>query len=776
MFGLIRGEPGIGKTRLVYEFSNRARGLTHYWLTIHCSPFDAGAPFDPLISALSRNMGLDGVDDPGERSRLFDAGAQRHELDRQEQRAALAELLAVDVDKKLNCTTAQKRRLMIEALSKTLISPTTLTILHFEDIHWLDPSSLEVLEYIFSKGSKFPLLVLMTARPEFELPVSWKGMVLTINVERLLDADVRDLVGAMVESPAAVEELASRSDGIPLFAEALAKTHSESSRSSASVPQSLQELLYQSLDRLGDAKQIAQIAAVFGREFEVSQLLDVLDIGRHSLELQLAKLADSGLVFTSSPGHYVFKHALVQQLAYDSIPKRARRDLHLQIGELIADTRGDSVGPHVLAIHFSRARQHARAAELWLDAGRLAFRRSAYVEAANYLRTALEELPGIADELARDKQEITIQTYLGETLSALEGFAARSTQRAFERARELSEARNLTEEMFRAVSRLVGVAFVHSHNSHAHSLSSELQNIAKSMNDVRAMADADTLSGITAYQAGRFEEASDYFSRAVNYLISEQKSGSLMTAASHADAYQINTLWFLGKPDSAIRHAEAALARARSPAHPFNEAAVLMCLGVTRALRGEAELCRQVAFDLEALAREHNFMLHLGNAQCLLGMALSLGDDVERGIDELRMGLDTFDSLGQLAYATFYQSYLAGAYLRTDQLAHAESVLERTLDHAEEMGVNICTPELLRLTAELRLAQGEHQQADALLRRALALCDQQAARGAGLRVAISRLQAFPDVSDLRNDLKARLASFDEGLDTQDLRVAAQLVV
>jgi class 3 adenylate cyclase len=777
MFGLVLGEAGIGKSRLVDEFSQRVEKLSHQWLTMHCSPFDTNSPFQPIVAALAQTLSLDDTGSAEQRAQVFMAGVQRWGIEEADQIAVLADVMAVKIDGEsaLPETAAVKRRLTITALRRALVNPATLTVLHVEDVHWLDPSSRELIDGLIAEPGNHALLVVLTARPTFHPPASWRGRVMTLNVERLLEADVRELIAALAPGASANSTLVERSDGIPLFAEALAKS---GELSSSVVPPTLQELLYQQLDQLGEARATAQVASVFGREFEVNRLREILGLDYLALESHMATLVDSGLVFPGSAdggGAYVFKHALVQEMAYDSILKKTRRDVHLQIAELLAEKYAETTGPHVLALHFSKARRHARAAALWLEAGRKAFKRSAHSEAISYLRRGLKEIDGIKDALERDEQEITLQTYLGESLSALEGYGSQNTQLAFERARELSVARNRTDTTFRAISRLQAVALVQSHIDHAFALSHELQELAKSMDNPKATADANTMLGVTAYRAGDFPQAASCFQDAIAYHLIEHETGSFGSVAAHADAYHINTLWLLGQPDAAIAQAEAALARTRSQQHAFNEAAVLTCVGATRIFRGETEHTLQVAAELETLAQQHNFLLHAYNARCLRGMALIADGQLGGGIAELREGIEAFNSLGQGTYATFYKSFLADGYLRNGDLEDAEAVIQATLAHDAEVGVHNSTAELLRLQAELLALRGDKTQALALLARAQEMSDQQQTRGAGLRVAMTRYRIEPDSDAAREDLRARLDRFDEGLDTRDLREAGLLL-
>lgn len=778
-YGLICGEPGIGKSRLVHEFSASLEKKVHRWLSMQCSQFDSNSPFAPILATVAETLRLPYAESESERAALFEAGLERWGISEQAQVEALADVLGIETEQGKSLkpeTAAAQRRLLIDALCRTLVRPGALTILHVEDVHWIDPSSQELLDGLVAAHQESPLLILMTARPEYEPPMAWRGRVNTINVERLLDAEVKMLVSSLAPDDTSADQLAARSDGIPLFAEALAESHD---LNDPNVPTTLQELLYQQLDRLGEARATAQVAAVFGREFLLNRLQEILEIDPRMLEEHIGALLDAGLIFPGSradhQGHYVFKHALVHELAYDSLLKKARREYHLKIAELLANRYSESTPPHELARHFSQAREHERAATLWLEAGRHAFKRSGHQEAVGFLRQGLNEVTGISDETARAETEITLQTYLGESLSALEGYASENTQRAFERARELSIAINRTESTFRAVSRLQAVALVQSHLDQTYALSRELQALAASMDNPKAQADADTMMGITAYRAGKFDEAQKHFRDAIAYHLEEHETGNFGSVAAHADAYMCNILWLLGQPETAIEHGEAALSRTRATAHAFNEAAVLNCIGATRIHRGEFDKALAISKDLEALAQEHNFLLHSFNARCLRGIALVGKDQLQEGIKDLGGGIDAFVSSGQGTYATYYRSYLAEAYIMASQLEQAKKEIASTLAQDEEVGVNISTSELMRLRAWIHHIEREQSEAEALLQRALKISDQQKARGSSLRIAVSWVQLAPQSEVARQVLDERMASFDQGYETRDLRLAIKLL-
>ena len=771
-FALVVGEPGIGKSRLVHEFGKQLEDMPHRWLSMECSPFEVSSPFQPLVAALRHDFGLDGAD---QQPQQLAAAAAACGISSPEQVAALANLLDIDGHASASNATAQ-RRATIEAVHQWLVRPDQLTVLLVEDVHWLDPSSLEVIGGLIQQVSSAPLLVLLTARPAFAPDIAWRGRLNTINVERLLDADVERLIAQLADHAIdeATRQLARRSDGIPLFAEELAKTRADDTHGAAAVPTTLQELLYAQLDRLGEARTTAQIASVFGREFNTDMLQAVAQIETPVLDSHINKLNETGLILPrglASEHSYVFKHALIQELAYESMLKKQRRAVHLQIGNLLTTEHADTTGPHVPALHFSRAQDRERAAALWLQAGRNAFKRSAHTEAVDYLQRGLTEIPGIGDDDRRISQEIPLQTYLGEALSVLKGYAAQDAQLAFERARELSAGSNRIDAMFRAVSRLQSASLLNSHIDHSRALAAELQTLAASMNDARANADADTMSGVTEYAGGDFAAAARYFARAVSYHEHEHRSGTFGSIAAHADAFYINALWLLGQPDAAINHAEAALTRARSSDHAFNEAAVLNCLGAVRLLRGEVDDTLAVADTLATMASDHTFALHIGNAHCLRGAALVRAENVAQGIEELLEGIEIIRGTGQGTYATWHQPFLADAHLKVGNLDEADRVITRTLAHCEEVGVHTSSAELLRLRGQICSARRDDVAALGNIREAMELSEQQHALGWGLRAAVTYHTLARGDAESKRQLEQYYGRFDEGLDTADLRLA-----
>ena len=772
-FALLLGEPGIGKSRVVDEF--RRLGAQHISRTVvlQCSPFNINSPFRVLINGLRRDFALDRANQE-DHVVLLKAGVEQYGLQAPEHLTVLAALLDIDYSDKVMLSVAAERRAMIEAVKRWLLAGATPVVIVVEDVHWLDPSSIEVLDALINDPDASGVMMVLTARPEFEPQINWRGKLQSIPVERLLDQDIEGLIASLTNEPLSdkTRALAERSDGIPLFAEALVKTSAKTQM----VPNSLQELLVEQLDRLGEARVTAQVASVFGREFDTKMLMALAHQNPEVIGTHIARLLDSGLIFPArAGGGYVFKHALVQEMAYQTMVKKQQQALHLKVGNLLTVEFPDLAQsePHVAAAHFSSAGESVQAVPLWLQAGRDAFKRSAHVEAAGQFRRGIEQLSGIEDAEQRVTLEIALQTHLGETLSMVKGYAAAEAIQAFERAHELSVEADQLRDTFRAVSRLQAAALLRSHMDHARALATQLNSLAIALGDIKSITQANALSGITAFAAGEYVTARDHFELAVAAGI--EHPGQLASVATHADAFLINTLWDLGLPDSAVQHARGAQIRAAAQQFPFNEAAVMLNYCGVLQLRGEFDECIAKTDDLGLLCKEHSFVLQEGNAFCVRGAALAESGQVTQGIEQMLHGIHMIHTAGQDTYASASPPYLAAAYMALGDLDTAEEVIDKSLVQREERGLLNASCEHLRVRAEIYGARNEPQLARKTIRRALKISLEQECLGFELRVAMA-FHALTDGDDeATNCLKEAYQRFTEGFDTLDLRNARALI-
>ena len=376
----------------------------------------------------------------------------------------IADLLALpDTDRHpaLRLSPQQRKQRTIDALMRQLegLARAQPVLQIFEDMHWIDPTSLEAMDRTVELVRRLPVLLLMTFRPEFKPPWSGQPHVTAMSLSRLDERDGAALIEGIAGKTLPAEivaEIVDRTDGVPLFVEELTKAVLEagingpdaanrlSLTPSRAVPASLHASLMARLDRLGPAKEVAQIGAAIGREFSYELLAAVSSLPEQELRAAVDQLIASGLVFgrgTPPETFHLFKHALVQDVAYSTLLRRTRQQLHARIAQALEVRFPERAArdPEVLARHFSEAQQPDRAAGYWLRAGKQSTERSANLEAIRHLSRALESVKALPDGPERDRQELAVQSAIGTPLIAVHGYAAPETGVAFSRARALGE-------------------------------------------------------------------------------------------------------------------------------------------------------------------------------------------------------------------------------------------------------------------------------------------------------------------------------------------------
>ena len=466
----------------------------------------------------------------------------------------------------------------------------------FEDVHWIDPSTLELLGMVVERIQRLPVLVLITFRPEFQPPWTGQAHVTTLAMSRLGRRQGAQLVARVTGDkplPAeVVEQIVARTDGVPLFVEELTKTVLESGLLAdagdryelagplppLAIPATLHDSLMARLDRLAPVKELAQTGAVIGREFSHELLAAVADRPEAELRSALDQLVSSELVFrrgTPPDATYTFKHALVQDAAYQSLLKSRRLVLHARIASALEDGFADTVEhhPELLAHHLTEAGLVDRAMDFWLIAGRAASAKSANQEAIGHIGTALALLERLPPSQWQADRELDLQIALGAPLIATKGFAAPEVEVAYSRAEHL--ARDLCDKK-RLATALRGLCYLHhvrARFQRTDEFSMELVELAERSDDLLQIAEAHNARAFNLYHMGRHLPTWDHLQKSHEAI----ERGSLVNAFSlgvnieiFRQAYSSHCLWHLGYPDRALETAEGAIDLAQRLAHPFS--------------------------------------------------------------------------------------------------------------------------------------------------------------------------------------------------------------
>jgi class 3 adenylate cyclase/tetratricopeptide (TPR) repeat protein/ABC-type transport system involved in cytochrome c biogenesis ATPase subunit len=633
---LISGEPGIGKSRLAAALAERIAGEPHTRLRHQCSPYHTNSALHPFIVQLERAAGFKAGDTSEQRLDKLEAvlamGASRIEG----VTPLFAALLSIPFGERyppLALSSTQQRRRTLAALLDQFegLTHRQPILVLFEDLHWADATSLELLDLTVERVRQLPVLALFTFRPEFEAP--WVGLpnVGTLTLGRLERGDVENMVarltGGRVLPAEVMKQIVAKTDGNPLFVEELTKTVLEAGilvedaegyrldgpLPPLAIPATLQDSLMARLDRLASVREIAQIGAAIGRDFSYSLLRAVAGRDGTALKHALAQLEQAELVFRRGDppeANYSFKHALVQDVAYESLLKSRRQQLHGQIARTLEQGFADIVAsePEIVAHHFTQAGLADPAIDYWLKAGQHAARRSANAEALNHLARGLELLPNIDDPMLRNKSELLLQTSLGNSLRATKGWSIDMKQ-AYTRALQLCKESGFDEHTFPAVFGLCSWNFVRAALSEAQALAEHLVNTAENTDDSVYKVLAHEALGFTLFARGQFAAAHAALERSISMCEDSKATAYLDLSAQdprvHVRLYDGMVLWLLGYPDQALQICGEARRYADRSQHPFSEAMARTISLRVHQLRGEAAVVAGQADAAIALCEEH---------------------------------------------------------------------------------------------------------------------------------------------------------------------------
>jgi class 3 adenylate cyclase len=808
---LISGEPGIGKSRLAAALAERIAGEPHTRLRHQCSPYHTNSALHPFIVQLERAAGFKAGDTSEQRLDKLEAvlamGASRIEG----VTPLFAALLSIPFGERyppLALSSTQQRRRTLAALLDQFegLTHRQPILVLFEDLHWADATSLELLDLTVERVRQLPVLALFTFRPEFEAP--WVGLpnVGTLTLGRLERGDVENMVarltGGRVLPAEVMKQIVAKTDGNPLFVEELTKTVLEAGilvedaegyrldgpLPPLAIPATLQDSLMARLDRLASVREIAQIGAAIGRDFSYSLLRAVAGRDGTALKHALAQLEQAELVFRRGDppeANYSFKHALVQDVAYESLLKSRRQQLHGQIARTLEQGFADIVAsePEIVAHHFTQAGLADPAIDYWLKAGQHAARRSANAEALNHLARGLELLPNIDDPMLRNKSELLLQTSLGNSLRATKGWSIDMKQ-AYTRALQLCKESGFDEHTFPAVFGLCSWNFVRAALSEAQALAEHLVNTAENTDDSVYKVLAHEALGFTLFARGHFAAAHAALERSISMCEDSKATAYLDLSAQdprvHVRLYDGMVLWLLGYPDQALQICGEARRYADRSQHPFSEAMARTISLRVHQLRGEAAVVAGQADAAIALCEEHGFVHYLAMALILRGWASAQQGEFEKGIAEIQAGLEKERATGALVYESYTLGLLADACIKNERYGQAFDFLNQAqLRLDEENSERFYAAEIYRLLGETYLrSRRDLDQAERCFCKGLEVAREQKANSLELRLCLSSYDLYElrqNADKYRTQLGKIYESFTEGFDTTDLiRARARL--
>ncbi len=782
---LLVGEPGIGKSRIAAALIEQAVAEGATILRYQTSPQQGDSPLWPVRRHLVAEAGLDRL--PDDTARLQRLGELLGELEPEPAEAVrlLAELLDIgDAPPLAGMSAARRRDLVIEILVRRLehLARHTPVMILFEDLHWIDPTSLELVERILGRIAEARVLLLLTSRPEGQPHLTGHQHLTVMTLNRLARAAAMAIVKRVAGGDRLPEDMTAtiiaRTDGVPLYIEEMTRATLERGGDSNSVPATLQDSLMARLERLHAVKEVAQIAACIGREFDYDLLETAAGEARAKLGEALDRLVGAELVFRRGD-RFLFKHALVQDVAYQSLMRGRRAHLHERIAEALLGRFPDraQAEPQTVAHHLEHAGRTAAAIDYYTRAAGLANDKAANREARRYLERSLRLIATLPGGAARDRREVAALTMLGKVQAAIEGHASLSTKEVYTRALERCRAAGLDLAEFPIVLGLTIQAAVSGNADEALALARRLAELASGQDDPTLTVEAEYALGITHSWRGELPLARHHLEAARQLYTIDQHPRHL--ALYGQDPGVVCgcrgglTLWYMGYPDQAARLLEQSLALARRLGHSFSINYALNWTAMLALEVGEPEAAERAVNETLAHAGEQGFgtwrafglvcKARLAFDHAPPAAAVAAGEEALAGVRETNSG----------AFSAYILSLLGDALRRQGQFDAAEQQFADAMQLLDAGGARWMAAEVLRRRAACEHDLGDTAKALATLEAALDVARTQEARMLELRAAMDLARLQPERG--ASPLSACLAGFTEGFQTRDLRQAEALL-
>jgi class 3 adenylate cyclase/predicted ATPase len=804
-------EPGAGKSRLFFEFKATSQSGWMVLETFSVSHGKASA-YLPVIDLLRNYFDIAAGDD--ERKRREKVTGRVLALDRslEDTLPYLFSLLGiVEGDDPLAQMDGQiKKRRTLEAIKRIVLreSLNHPLMVIFEDLHWIDGETQEFLNLLADSIGSAKVLLLVNYRPEYRHEWGNRTHYTQLRLDPLAAESGEEMLSALLGGGPDLQPLKrliiERTEGNPFFMEEMVLVLFDQEAlvrngevklarplSAIQIPPTAQGMLAARIDRLpAEQKELLQTLAVFGREFPLSLVHRVIKQSDDELNRMLSDLQLAEFIYeqpATGDIEYTFKHALTQEVAYNSVLIERRKLLHERAGVALESMFAEQLDDHLgeLAHHYSCSDNLSKAVEYLGRAGQQALQRSAYADATSGLSTALNLLQRLPDSPERNQRELLLQLAVGPALIAVKGHAAPETGRAYTRAWELCERVGAPPELFPALFGLWYVYLVRGELRTAYELAESLRPRAQSAHEPAPLLYAQTALGITSFWMGELLPAREHFEVAIS-LYDGERHRPLAFRYGGADA-GVNCLsnaawilWQLGYPDQALKRGNEARALAQTLSHPFSLVFAEHFFGVLRQYRREARAAQESAEALIALCAEHGLAERLAWATSLRGWATAEQGRNEEGIAEIQEGLAASRARGAELYRPYFLTLLAEAHRETGHLDDGLSALTQALAAADEHEIRHYEAEMHRLKGELLLRQNNSNTAEvqSCFERAIGIARKQNARSFELRATMSLARLLAS-QGRRDDARAMLADiynwFTEGFDTADLKDAKALL-
>jgi TOMM system kinase/cyclase fusion protein len=810
---LLTGDAGIGKSRLVQMLKEHVANQPHTcWECRSLSYFENTALF-PLTDLFQRLLQFQAEDTSDEKLEKLEQALPQYRLSLEETVPLFAPLLALSLPEQhyppLNLSPQRQRQKTLETIITILLELAEHQPVLFivEDLHWTDPTTLELIGLLLDQTPTASLLVLLTCRPHFQPAWHHRSYLTEITVNRLSHAQVGQIVTCVTDGKTlpkeVLQQILVKTDGVPLFVEEMTKALLESgslkevegqyeltgSFDTFAIPATLQDSLMERLDRLVTAKGIAQLAAVIGRQFAYTLLQMVSQVDEMTLQRELGRLVEAELVYQRGvppQSTYVFKHALIQDTAYQSLLKSTRQQYHQRVAHVLEAQFPAIVDqqPELLAHHFTEAGLTEKAVGYWHQAGQRASERSAHVETISHITKGLELLQTWPETPQRHQREVDMLIALGASLIATKGYGAPEVEQTYLCAQHLCQHLEDPQRRFAVLRGLCGYYIVRAEYQTACKLGEQLLTLAQQVHNTslllaahRVLGAALSFLGMTALAHTHFVQGLALYNpqqhRTFAFLYGEDTGVVSLGHAAWA-------LWRLGYPEQGLAQSDKAILLAQQIAHAFSLGQALNAAAIIHQFRRDPRATQASAEAAIRLATDQGFPYWMAYGLILRGWALAEQGQAKEGIAQLSQGLSAFQATGAEVFRTYFLALLAEAHNIIGQPEAGLAVLTEALTFAETTAERWYEAELYRLKGALLLQQHSDNQAEAdtCFHHALDIARSQQAKSLELRAATSlaRLWQQQGKRQEAHDLLVPVYNwFTEGFDTANLQDAKALL-
>lgn len=729
---LLEGEAGIGKSRFVQEIRQEVRASSTQVIPLIGAPYDAHSAFFPFVDCLKEHAALRDQDPVDTQLSKLESFLDKFDFPDSNTAPLIAGLLRLEHFRAAELSMLSPQRQMrdtqkalVDWLTESSRSSSLLVI--FEDLHWTDPSTLAVVTLLLERISEFPILALLTYRPEFT-PV-WQEAPQTtwMKLGNLTDGQTRKLIHDVtggVQLPAELsDQISVKTDGVPLFVEELTRTLIESEDlvrennhfkltkeiTSLDIPLTLQASLMARLDRLGDAKQVAQIGSTIGKEFDLDLLSTISKQTKNHLIASLEKLIKSELVHQTRNDtipQYAFRHSLIQATAYDSLLQRQRREYHKRIARALEKDQKNE-RPEVLAHHLSNAELSEKAVNYWQLAGQQAIARSANEEAVRHLSQGLAELPKTPNSANRTRNEMLIQALLSVPLMAMKGWAADEVEKASSRALQLSQSAEAGPELFPVFWGLWNYYIVRANLLIAQELANHFLQLSEGSKDENLILTGKYMVGDTQFWRGDLESAAETFdcSTTLDTSIARRQHALMFgldpKVATLARAAWV--MWLTGDSKKAMETSYKSRTIAEAMSHPFSQAWATFSNAMLHQFCGERRWVQERAEELVRISQTQGYPHWEALGHILKGWATIESEDQQEQLTKMTKSLEALQKMGTELTRPYWVYLLAEVNVRIGRLEEAMKGVESAMDLVAHFGEKWFEPMVYMLKGEIQL-------------------------------------------------------------------------